>query len=110
LAVLAIAIYFVKMPEVHEEETNVDLNYQKQKQVFFSFHIYCLGALAIFFYVGVEVISYDTFAGFGEHLGYPLDVARNFATYTGYALLAGYVFNIVCYSKIFIATKSHVLA
>ena len=43
----------------------------------------------------MEVISYDTFAGFGEHLGYKLDVARNFATYTGYALLAGYIFNIV---------------
>jgi glucose/galactose transporter len=58
-----------------------------------------LGALAIFFYVGAEVISYDTFAGFGQQLGYSLDTAKNFATYTGYALLAGYVVGIVAIPK-----------
>ena len=88
LAVLAIAIYFVNMPEVKEEETNADSELSKTKTSIFQFPHLLLGALAIFFYVGVEVISYDTFAGFGEHLGYPLDVAKNFATYTGYSLLA----------------------
>jgi FHS family L-fucose permease-like MFS transporter len=99
LAVLAVAIYFVNMPEVNEEETNADSELSKTKTSIFQFPHLLLGALAIFFYVGVEVISYDTFAGFGEHLGYPLDVAKNFATYTGYSLLAGYVFNIVFIPK-----------
>ena len=99
LTVLAIAIFFVKMPEVHEEETNVDSELSKTKTSIFQFPHLLLGALAIFFYVGVEVISYDTFAGFGEHLGFPLDIAKNFATYTGYALLAGYIFNIVAIPK-----------
>lgn len=99
LIVLAIAIFFVKMPEVHEEETNVDSELSKTKTSIFQFPHLLLGALAIFFYVGVEVISYDTFAGFGEHLGFPLDIAKNFATYTGYALLAGYIFNIVAIPK-----------
>ena len=99
LAVLAIAIYFVKMPEVHEEETNVDSAFSKNKTSIFQFPHLLLGALAIFFYVGVEVISYDTFANFGEHLGFPLDTAKNFATYTGYALLAGYIFNIIAIPK-----------
>ncbi len=99
LIVLAIAIFFVKMPEVHEEETNVDSELSKTKTSIFHFPHLLLGALAIFFYVGVEVISYDTFAGFGEHLGFPLDIAKNFATYTGYALLAGYIFNIVAIPK-----------
>lgn len=99
LTVLAIAIFFVKMPEVHEEETNTDSELSKTKTSIFQFPHLLLGALAIFFYVGVEVISYDTFAGFGEHLGFPLDVAKNFATYTGYALLAGYVFNIIFIPK-----------
>lgn len=99
LAVLAVAIYFVNMPEVHEEETNVDSELSKTKTSIFQFPHLLLGALAIFFYVGVEVISYDTFAGFGEHLGFPLDIAKNFATYTGYSLLAGYVFNIVFIPK-----------
>ncbi len=99
LTVLAIAIYFVNMPEVHEEETNADAEIALGKTSIFQFPHLLLGALAIFFYVGVEVISYDTFAGFGEHLGYPLDIAKNFATYTGYALLAGYIFNIVAIPK-----------
>jgi glucose/galactose transporter len=99
LTVLAIAIFFVKMPEVHEEETNADSELSKTKTSIFQFPHLLLGALAIFFYVGVEVISYDTFAGFGEHLGFPLDIAKNFATYTGYALLAGYIFNIVAIPK-----------
>lgn len=99
LTILAIAIFFVKMPEVKEEETNVDSELSKTKTSIFQFPHLLLGAVAIFFYVGVEVISYDTFAGFGEHLGYPLDIAKNFATYTGYALLAGYIFNIVAIPK-----------
>ncbi len=163
LAVLAIAIFFVKMPEVKEEElpANVEtdtkmaapnksgnllkfffalltasilfffvsisvgdssfLPYINILAIIFAIILYIiiigkntktevktsvfdfphllLGALAIFFYVGVEVISYDTFAGFGEHIGFPLDMAKNFATYTGYALLAGYIFNIVAIPK-----------
>jgi len=99
LTLLAIAIYFIKMPEVHEEETNTDTENTDAKSSIFQYSHLLLGALAIFFYVGVEVISYDTFAGFGEYLGFPLDIAKNFATYTGYALLAGYVFNIIAIPK-----------
>jgi fucose permease len=58
-----------------------------------------LGAIAIFFYVGVEVISYDTFAGFGESLGFSLEEALKFPTYTGYGLLVGYVMGIICIPK-----------
>ncbi len=99
LLVLAIAIFFIKMPEVHEEETNIDSEKSTNKTSIFQFPHLLLGALAIFFYVGVEVISYDTFANFGEHLGYKLDVAKNFPTYTGYALLGGYIFNIIAIPK-----------
>ena len=99
LTVLAILLFFVKMPEVHEEETNVDSELSKTKTSIFQFPHLLLGALAIFFYVGVEVISYDTFAGFGEYLGFPLDSAKNFATFTGYALLVGYIFNIIAIPK-----------
>lgn len=99
LVLLAIAIYFIKMPEIHEEESNLDSSLSKNKTSIFQFPHLLLGALAIFFYVGVEVISYDTFAGFGEHLGFPLDTAKTFATYTGYALLAGYLFNIIAIPK-----------
>jgi len=99
LVVLAILLFFTKMPEIKDEETNVDSELSTTKSSIFQFPHLLLGALAIFFYVGVEVISYDTFAGFGEHLGFPLADAKNFATFTGYALLVGYIFNIIAIPK-----------
>jgi glucose/galactose transporter len=99
LVVLAVLLFFTKMPEIKDDETNVDSELSKSKTSIFQFPHLLLGALAIFFYVGVEVISYDTFAGFGEHLGFPLADAKNFATFTGYALLVGYIFNIVAIPK-----------
>jgi glucose/galactose transporter len=96
LAVLAIIIYFINLPEIREEEEKTDAAHPKAHTSIFQFPHLLLGAMAIFFYVGVEVISYDTFAGFGESLGYPLEKASMFASYTGYGLLLGYILGIIC--------------
>ncbi len=98
LAVLAVIIYLLNLPEIKEEE-KMDAAHPKGHTSIFQFPHLLLGALAIFFYVGVEVISYDTFAGFGESLGYPLEQASTFASYTGYGLLLGYVLGIICIPK-----------
>lgn len=95
LVVLAVIIWYVNLPEIKEEsEHPEDTVFTEGKTSVFQFPHLLLGVLAIFFYVGVEVISYDTFAGFGEALGFPLATAKDFATYTGYALLAGYALGI----------------
>jgi FHS family L-fucose permease-like MFS transporter len=97
LSVLAVIIYFINLPEIREqEEAASDTALSKVKTSIFQFPHLWLGALAIFFYVGVEVISYDTFAAFGESLGYPLERASKFASFTGYGLLLGYVLGIIC--------------
>lgn len=96
LAVLTLIIYFINLPEINEEEQQAgDSEYSAGKTSILQFPHLLLGVLAIFFYVGVEVISYDTFTGFGEELGYPLVTARTFATFTGYTLLAGYLLGII---------------
>jgi len=94
LIAFAVVIYFLNLPEVQEEE-ETDNSFSKNKTSIFQFPHLILGAVTIFFYVGAEVISYDTFANFGEALGYPLDKAKGFASYTGYGLLAGYVLGII---------------
>lgn len=99
LTVLAIIIYFINLPEIRETEEESDTSLSKTRTSVFEFPHLILGAVAIFFYVGAEVISYDTFAGFGEYLGYPLENASKFASYTGYALLIGYVVGIICIPK-----------
>jgi MFS transporter, FHS family, L-fucose permease len=98
LFVLAVIIYFINLPEIREEEQQ-DQAVANSRTSVLQFPHLLLGALAIFFYVGVEVISYDTFANFGEALGYPLDKAKTFASYTGYGLLLGYVLGIILIPK-----------
>ena len=98
LTILAVIIYFLHLPEINEEEEK-DTFHRKDKTSVFQFSHLVLGAIAIFFYVGAEVISYDTFAGFGEALGFPLEKASTFASYTGYGLLLGYITGIICIPK-----------
>ena len=99
LAVLGVAMLFVHLPEINEEEDAADTALSAGKTSVLQFPHLLLGALAIFFYVGAEVISYDTFAAFGQHLGYTLEQAKSFASFTGYGLLAGYVVGIIAIPK-----------
>ncbi len=95
LALLGIALLFTNLPEINEREEEDDTSLSAHKKNILQFPHLVLGAVAIFVYVGAEVISYDTFASFGQYLGYPLDQAKHFASYTGYGLLAGYIVGIV---------------
>ena len=109
LTALAAIIYFINLPEIREQDEK-DNSSSKGKTSIFQFPHLLLGALAIFFYVGVEVISYDTFANFGEALGYPLDTAKNFASYTGYGLLIGYIVSIVAIPKYISQQKALIIS
>jgi MFS transporter, FHS family, L-fucose permease len=109
LTVLAAIIYFINLPEIREEKEEISTTHSKEHTNIFQYPHLILGALGIFFYVGVEVISYDTFAGFGEELGYPLEQASKFATYTGYGLLLGYVLGIICIPR-FISQQKALVA
>ena len=100
LALLGLIIYFIHLPEINEEEMSTgDIASNSQQTSVFQFPNLMLGVAAIFLYVGVEVISYDTFTSFGEHLGFSLEIARTFATYTGYSLLLGYLIGIIAIPK-----------
>jgi glucose/galactose transporter len=116
LALLGLAMLFVHLPDLHSgadtdaEEAKVETALAAGKTSVLQFPHAILGAIAIFFYVGAEVISYDTFAGFGQQLGYPLATAKSFASYTGYALLLGYVVGIATMPKLISQQKALVLS
>lgn len=96
-ALLGIILLFIKLPEVHEEENDATVNHNTPG--IFSHRNLTLGAAAIFFYVGAEVISYDAFTTFGKSLGYSVNEAKTFASYTGYGMLAGYFTGIILIPK-----------
>jgi glucose/galactose transporter len=106
LAVLAVALLFTGLPDINEEEDEADTALSAHKTSIVQFPHLLLGALAIFVYVGAEVISYDTFSAFGQYLGFSLDQAKNFASFTGYGLLAGYVVGIITIPKFITQQKA----
>lgn len=100
---LALLIRLSKnLPEVenNEEETVIigDAT-STPKTSIFNFPNLILGVIALFCYVGVEVIAGDTIITYGVSLGFPEEEARLFGTYTLAAMMIGYVTGIVLIPK-----------
>jgi len=95
LILLAIFIYFSSLPEIDtdkEDETLAKANVNKKS--IFQFPHLLLGALAMFLYVGVEVMAGDTVISYGASQGIPFTTAKFFATYTLTAMIVGYLIGI----------------
>jgi glucose/galactose transporter len=92
LAILGIMIRFSPLPEIEtESDEEVDKNITTSKTSIFQFPHLWLGALALFLYVGVEVIAGDTIIRYGIALGIPIAQAKVFTTYTLISMVVGYV-------------------
>jgi fucose permease len=58
------------------------------------------GVIALFFYVGVEVIAGNTIVGYGLSLGITVDSAKSYTTMVMITMLVGYVIGIILIPKI----------
>jgi glucose/galactose transporter len=99
LIALAIFIYFSSLPEVKaegEEEKDV---HNGDGQTIFSFPYLWIGFVALFLYVGVEVMAGDIIQVYGKAIGISLDIAKHFTTYTMIGMLIGYLIGIVMIPK-----------
>ena len=100
LVVLAVLIQFSKgLPEVSEEQDDLQTDNSITKTSPFQFPSLVLGLIALFCYVGLEVISGDTIISYGISLGFPESEAKEFGTYTLWLMMAGYVFGIFLIPK-----------
>ncbi|MBJ6142280.1 sugar MFS transporter [Hymenobacter sp. BT559] len=100
LVLLAVLIYFSSLPEIdtdHEDEAVAAANTNKSS--IFHFPHVILGALAMFFYVGVEVIAGDTIISYGTSQGIALSVSKFFASCTLFAMILGYIIGIITIPK-----------
>jgi FHS family L-fucose permease-like MFS transporter len=108
LIVLAMLIRFSTLPEVSEEQDEdktVVVKAMATDSVWQHANL-VLGVLAIFCYVGVEVISGDTIINYGNALGFTNDEAKYFTAYTLYGMLGGYVLGILLIPRFLSQQKS----
>ncbi len=96
LGVFAIALKFVKLPEVNLEEEEEGADERETKTSIFQYPHLFLGALAIFFCVAVEVMAGDIIGTYARELGAVPQVFRDNATaFTLGFMLIGYFIGIV---------------
>ena len=99
LVFLAGLIRFSKLPDVEQEEEGNDKASAATRTSIWHFPYLWLGALAIFVYVGVEVIAVDTLISYGNFLGFEFSEAKFFASFTLVAMIAGYFVGIIVIPK-----------
>ena len=99
LFLLGILIRKAPLPHVEadEEEETKDSAITK-KSIFQFLHLW-LGVLAIFVYVGAEVIAGDTIIAYGISLGFTGKEAKFFTTYTLLAMVVTYALGILLIPK-----------
>jgi FHS family L-fucose permease-like MFS transporter len=97
---LAMMIRFSNIPEIEAEEEDEKISSDNvSKTTVFQFPNLVLGMIAIFLYVGVEVMSGDTIGPYGQHQGIALSVSKNFTSYTLSAMVIGYILGILLIPK-----------
>lgn len=100
LIALSIFIYFSGLPEVKAEgEDDVHDATNSDGKTIFSFPYLWMGFIALFLYVGAEVMAGDIIQVYGKAIGISLDIAKHFTTYTMLGMLIGYLVGIVCIPK-----------
>ena len=97
LVVLGCMVYFSGIPEIEKEE-EVSQAVNNKKSVWQHPNL-VLGVMALFLYVGAEVIAGDTIGNYGQYQGIELSIAKNFTSLTLIAMIIGYIIGIFAIPK-----------
>ncbi len=96
LILLAVMIRYTHLPDVDTDEEDIkDKEIGHQKTGWWQFPHLILGFIALFLYVGVEVIAGDTIGLYGQSIGIPLSKARFFTSLTLASMVFGYILGII---------------
>ncbi|HWU70737.1 MAG TPA: sugar MFS transporter [Pseudoxanthomonas sp.] len=105
LAVLGIAILFSPLPDLRSEQgSKADAGGDS----LFNYPHVWLGALAIFVYVGAEVMAGDAIGTYGHSFGLPVDQTKFLTSATLTAMLLGYIVGFVAIPR-FISQQSYLM-
>ena len=106
LIVLGLLVRISPLPEINEEGPPADAKALAGEAVqpgiwgVLQFPHLVLGAVAIFFHVGAQVIAVDTIVGYAGSMQIPLTEAKVFPSYTLFAQICGYLLGIALIPKV----------
>ena len=99
LFLLGILIRKAPLPHVEAQPIEASETGEKSKSSIFQFPHLWLGVLALFVYVGVEVIAGDTIISYGISLDIPVEQAKFFTLFTLMAMVATYALGVFLIPK-----------
>ncbi|MBF8149114.1 sugar MFS transporter [Winogradskyella sp. F6397] len=99
LFILGILIRKAPLPNVEPEPIAIPKDGEKSKTSIFQFPHLWLGVLALFLYVGVEVIAGDTIIAYGIALDIPAETAKFFTLFTLMAMVGTYALGVFLIPK-----------
>lgn len=100
LIILAIGLKLTNLPEIKlENDSKQENTTNDEKTSILQYPHAILGALAIFVYVGAEVMAGDIIGTYGKNLGFSLDESKYFTTFTLSGMLIGYLLSLILIPK-----------
>jgi MFS transporter, FHS family, L-fucose permease len=102
LVLLGMLMKFAPLPEIDtdaEDASSGEANVHKTS--IWQFPHLILAVVALFFYVGVEVIAGDSIIRYGQSIGISMNSAKYFTSLTLVSMVLGYIVGIICIPKYF---------
>ncbi|MGI6291023.1 MAG: sugar MFS transporter [Bacteroidales bacterium] len=96
LVLLGFLILRTHLPEIDKDESTEE----KSRKSIWQFPYMWIGVIALFFYVGVEVIAADTVILYGKSLGVPVESAKYFTSLTLVSMVIGYFIGVAIIPKV----------
>jgi fucose permease len=104
---LSMLLRVIHLPDIDTDKDEVSpAKAGSKKNYLIQFPHLILGFIAMFLYVGAEVISVDTIIPYGQSLGFTLKTARLFSSYALAAMVFGYILGIIAMPRFISQSKA----
>ncbi len=110
LVILGIFVRYSPLPDIEAEGEQRDDPAKPAFGSVLSHPHLVLGVIALFLYVGAEVISGDTIGNYGQAQGMPLSSAKHLTSYTLAAMVIGYIIGIFSIPRFISQSKALLLS